>query len=324
MRAQAGPAHATADAGPVDGQALRALMRRSDGPGLRRAGLHFGLIGCTGALVVAASGTWWLWPAMVLHGIPLVFLFAAEHETAHRTAFKTRWLNEAVIWISGLVVVLPPAYYRAFHFAHHRHTQDPERDPELRFRTVERWPGYLLYMSGATYWRSGVANLAQGVFGRAEAPFIGPRDAKLIVRDCRIMVALYAAAGIGAVWLGPWPLTLWLGPVLLAQPVNRMWIAAEHTGCRQTPDPTVADMFRNTRTIHTNWLMRFLTWNMGYHAEHHAYAAVPFHALPRLNQLVAEKIETRTPGYAAFHRGWWRRLGRGADRSGVGDETAAV
>ena len=116
-------------ADPIEKWALQALMARSDGPGLRQAGLHFALIGCTGVLVVFALESWWLWPAMLLHGQGLVFLFAAEHETAHRTAFKSRWLNELVIWIAGLVVLLPPSYYRAFHFAHHRHTQDREYDP---------------------------------------------------------------------------------------------------------------------------------------------------------------------------------------------------
>lgn len=293
---------------PVDKRALRALMARSDGPGLRQAGLHFALIGCTGVLVVFALDTWWLWPAMLLHGIGLVFLFAAEHETAHRTAFKSRWLNEAVIWIAGLVVLLPPSYYRAFHFAHHRHTQDPDHDPELRFKRVDRWPGYLLYMSGLTYWKAAVVNLVLAVFGRAEAPFIGPRDRALIVRDCRIMAAIYAAAGASTLWLGPWPLYLWAVPVVLAQPFDRMWIIAEHTGCAHTPDPAAADMFRNTRTIHTNGVMRFLTWNMGYHAEHHAYPAVPFHALAELHALVGERVETQTRGYGVFHRGWWGRL----------------
>ncbi len=314
----------TAASEPVDKQVLQVLMRRSDGPGLRQAGLHFGLIACTGVLVVAALGTWWLLLAMLLHGIGLVYLFAAEHETAHRTAFKSRLLNETVIWISGIAVLLPPAFYRAFHFEHHRHTQDPDRDPELRFKHVERWPGYLLYMSGATYWQRGIQGFVLGVFGKAEAPYIGPRDRTLIVRDCRIMAAVYAAAGISTIWLGPWPLYLWAVPVVIAQPFDRMWIIAEHTGCRNTVDPSVADMFHNTRTTHTNAVMRFLNWNMGYHAEHHAYAAVPFHALPKLNKLVDERIETRTPGYRAFHTWWWRGMRGDAKRSGTGDETAAT
>jgi fatty acid desaturase len=38
---------------------------------------------------------------------------------------------------------------------------------------------------------------------------------------------------------------------------------------------------------------------MPYHAEHHAYPAVPFHALPALHARVRERIEHLEPGYVA-------------------------
>ena len=40
-------------------------------------------------------------------------------------------------------------------------------------------------------------------------------------------------------------------------------------------------------------------WNMPYHAEHHAYPAVPFHALRRLNALLATHIVHTEQGYPA-------------------------
>jgi len=43
--------------------------------------------------------------------------------------------------------------------------------------------------------------------------------------------------------------------------------------------------------------VRLFAWNMPYHAEHHAYPAVPFHALPRLHQGIREKIANVEPGY---------------------------
>ena len=43
--------------------------------------------------------------------------------------------------------------------------------------------------------------------------------------------------------------------------------------------------------------MRLFAWNMPYHAEHHAYPAIPFHALPRLHARVRGEIENLEPGY---------------------------
>ena len=40
-------------------------------------------------------------------------------------------------------------------------------------------------------------------------------------------------------------------------------------------------MLENSRTTYTNALVRFLAWNMPFHAEHHAWPSIPFHALPR-------------------------------------------
>jgi len=95
-------------------------------------------------------------------------------------------------------------------------------------------------------------------------------------------------------------LLYWVIPALLGQPWLRLYLLAEHTGC-----PAVADMFRNTRTTLTIPLLRWLAWNMPYHAEHHVAAAVPFHQLPALHRLLRERIVVLTPGYLAFHRQWW-------------------
>src|SRR3546814_5720811 len=110
---------------------LRGLSVRSDLPGLIRLATHLAGMAATGALVWLALGTWWLLlPAMLLHGIVLVACFAPFHEGSHYTAFRSRWLNDAVGWLAGAVFFNNVDFYREFHAAHHKHTQDPERDPE--------------------------------------------------------------------------------------------------------------------------------------------------------------------------------------------------
>src|SRR3546814_9016015 len=79
---------------------LRALAARSDRKGLVQFGGHLALRAVTGSAVLWAEGSWgdsWaLAPALLAHGIVLVFLFAPLHETIHRTAFRRRALNDAV------------------------------------------------------------------------------------------------------------------------------------------------------------------------------------------------------------------------------------
>lgn len=59
-------------------------------------------------------------------------------------------------------------------------------------------------------------------------------------------------------------------------------------------------------------------WNMPYHAEHHAYPAVPFHALPSLHRHVVERLATGEPGYIAATRTVNRHLlARRGGRAGI-------
>src|SRR3546814_7261254 len=106
----------------------------------------------TGSAVLWAEGSWgdsWaLAPALLAHGIVLVFLFAPLHETIHRTAFRRRALNDAVARVAGFLLVLPADYFRAFHLQHHRFTQDRRRDPELAAPPLAGRRAYLWHVSG--------------------------------------------------------------------------------------------------------------------------------------------------------------------------------
>jgi fatty acid desaturase len=61
-------------------------------------------------------------------------------------------------------------------------------------------------------------------------------------------------------------------------------------------------MFANTRTTFTTGLVRFLAWNMPYHAEHHAWPSVPFHKLPDLHRIARPHLKETEQGYARFAR----------------------
>jgi fatty acid desaturase len=280
----------------IDKAALKALSRRSDARGLVQLGGHLLMLGATGTAIFWAGATWWLAPALVVHGVVLIFLFSPLHECIHRTAFRSRALNDGLAWVCGAVILLPPDYFRAFHFAHHRHTQDPEQDPELALLQPKDFGLYLLRVTGLPYWRERITTLFRHAFtGRVAKPFITARLAPVVVREARLLLLSYA--GIAAVSIAlesPAALLYWVIPAVLGQPALRLYLLAEHTGC-----PFVPDMLRNSRTTRSNWLARRLAWNMPYHAEHHAYPALPFHALPAAHSLLKDRIEVQASGYGA-------------------------
>jgi fatty acid desaturase len=71
-------------------------------------------------------------------------------------------------------------------------------------------------------------------------------------------------------------------------------------------------MLVNTRTTYTNGLIRFLAWNMPYHAEHHAFPAVPFHRLPEVNRAIRDRLKSTAPGYRAVQRAILNSYNRGS------------
>jgi fatty acid desaturase len=234
----------------------------------------------------------------------LVFLFAPLHESVHRTAFRTRRLNDVVAWFAGLVLLLPPTWFRAFHFAHHRFTQIQGRDPELEIKEVETWPDYLIHLSGWRYWKGTVALLIRNASGRAGAPFVPPTLESRLVREARGMLAIYAAVALlSLAFRSDAALLYWVLPALLGQPFLRAYLLAEHTGL-----PLVESFWENTRTTLTGWPLRFLAWNMPFHAEHHANPGAPFYALPAEHLREQEKLSAVSPSYLAFHREWQERL----------------
>jgi fatty acid desaturase len=276
----------------------------SDRRGLAHLAGHGALLVVTGCLIAVTRGSWLVIWALVLHGIVLSFLFAPLHESVHRTAFRSRRLNDAVAWACGLVLLLPPDWFRAFHLAHHRHTQIEGLDPELDAKRVETWPDYLIHLSGWRYWKASVLLILRNASGRASARFIPKGLERRLVREARIMLAVYAAiAALSVIFRTDAALVYWVVPALLGQPFLRAYLLAEHTGL-----PLVENFWENTRTTLTGLPLRFLAWNMPFHAEHHVNPAVPFHALPELHERERGKLKAVSPGYVAFHRDWQKHL----------------
>ncbi len=131
--------------------ALReSLVERSNGPGLLRFSFHLGAILVLGILIALDVPFWFA--LLPVQGILIVFLFTTMHECIHETAFKSSFLNSAVSIISSFLIFIPPTWFRFFHFAHHRHTHDPVRDPELKTPKPSTVIGYVKHVSGLPLW----------------------------------------------------------------------------------------------------------------------------------------------------------------------------
>jgi len=292
----------------LDRETLRRLSRRSNARGALQLFAHLVLLGATGCFVWSARGGWLIVPAVVLHGVALNFLFCPLHETTHWTAFASRRLNAAVGWICGFLLLLPPQFFRQFHFAHHRFTQNPALDPELAQPAMETVGSYLWRATGLPNWRRRLATtLRHALTGKVSEAFVPLRMHATIVREARTFwIGYLSVLALSLISRRSDALIYWIFPVLAGQPFLRLYLMAEHTGCALGDN-----VFDNTRTTYTNRAVRLLAWQMPYHVEHHCFPSVPFHSLARVNALIRERIAVAAPGYLRVHRtivGRFRRI----------------
>jgi fatty acid desaturase len=120
-----------------------------------------------------------------------------------------------------------------------------------------------------------------------------------------LQLCLYLAiAAVSIVTGSTLALRYWLLPAVLAEPLLRALLIVEHTGCSLD-----SNGLTNTRSTLATLPVRFLMWNMPFHAEHHLYPSIPFHRLPDAHRRLSGKIRHVSPSYPAANAEVVRTLG---------------
>ncbi|NET10804.1 MAG: fatty acid desaturase [Merismopedia sp. SIO2A8] len=273
---------------------LKSLNRRLDRSGTLQFTAHLGVILLSGYLWAVAP-LWLGIPALMVNGVGFALMFCAMHEGSHRTAFASVKANDAMAWVAGLLSFYNSTFYRRYHKWHHRYTQIPGKDPELDDPKPETVGQYLWQLSGIPWWWGKFKGHFKVALGNLEGCYFLPETSHQdVIRSTRIQLGVYGAiALITSLLAHPWFIVLhWLIPLAVGQPLLRFILWAEHTGCSNDANPLT-----NTRTTLTLWPLRFLMWNMPYHAEHHLYPSIPFHALPAAHQVLKPYFERVESGY---------------------------
>jgi fatty acid desaturase len=282
----------------LDSSTLQSLNVRSNRQGLIQLAGHLAVMVVSGYLWFTAEHWLIKIPALIIYGFSLAIMFAPLHEGSHRTAFADHRLNDIVAWVAGVLSFYNSDFYRRYHKWHHRYTQIQGKDPELDDPKITNWGEYLKAISGFNWWIGKFTTHYQVATGKfAGYPYITEDAQATVIRSTRLQLAVYGVAiAISLVCQQPWFFSLWLFPLAIGQPILRLILLAEHTGCSNDDNPVT-----NTRTTLT-WLPLIL-WNISFHAEHHLYPSIPFHALPKAHQKLKEHFQViELGGYTKVNR----------------------
>jgi fatty acid desaturase len=280
-----------------DERQLKALARRSDGPGLRHLGLWISMLIGSGFLLHLSLGGAAVVPAMVLFGTVLTIpAYSLSHECSHGTAFRTRWLNESVLWLTSLIYMEGPMMRRYAHARHHSYTWMQGKDAQMPFHTPLTPKGWLLEISGIGQYLYDAEHMVRNALGRFHpdvVDFTPPSELPKLKWEARAMLSTYAAGATATALSGAlWPLVYLLVPRLVGGVAMQLFTIIQHAEMEEnTPD-----LRRSTRSFTTNRGARFLYANMNHHIEHHLYPRVPFHALPKLNEALREQLPEPSRG----------------------------
>jgi fatty acid desaturase len=250
--------------------------------------------------------------AVVVLGGRQLALAVLMHEGAHRTFFRTRWLNDRV---ADVLCAWPiwgdVAKYKAHHLGHHRKTgrdDDPDLSlvtpfPTTRASLVRRFVRDLLGLTGlklllarllmdAKLLEYTVAHDVRRLPRRAWHVHARALLASAVrpVATNAVIFAILAVSGHAWVYLA-WPVAYFTTFALFL----RIRSMAEHACTARTTDP-----FENTRTTRAGPLARLTVapFAVNYHLEHHLLVAVPWFRLARVHALLrARGLVAPSPGY---------------------------
>jgi fatty acid desaturase len=290
------------------------LIARSDRKGWQAVLFTWAVIAAAFTLLALQPGPLTFILAVIVLGGRQLALAVLSHEAAHRTLFRTPWLNDVIgDWLCARLVWNDVPRYREHHLRHHAHT-GTGRDPDLSlvtpFPTTRRSLAMkvLRDLTGQTGLRriAGQFLMDIGVYRYTVAAEVErlPRNGRGILDYARagirnmtgVVLSNAALAAVLAMTGGLWLYWAWVVAYLTVfSLVIRIRSIAEHA-CMERH----TDMLRNTRTTHAGWLARMTVapMSVNYHQEHHLMASVPYHRLPLMHRWLRERgVVTEPPGY---------------------------
>jgi len=289
---------------------LQQLIKKNNQAALTRFLVIYSLffVAFYGVVVSWSSDNWLVIIAsQCLFGAMICSFFACGHESVHNTAFKSLRMNQWASFLIGIPFMYAPSMFRELHFAHHRHTHIPGLDPEISFAgkpvpsVISNLPMYLSWLSGFPLYFAKLLMLIAGASSMPEVlrkniyPFVDSRVRwQMFFESCFILainggllyLAIYVNSGFWGYFVGQLVGHCFLG----------FYTSPEHNGL-----PHDGSIVEKTRSMNAPKWLKWLMWNMPYHAEHHAYPAVPFHALPDLHKIMQEELKHNEHSYPSFH-----------------------
>lgn len=213
---------------------------------------------------------------IAINASAIYLLFTVMHDSMHRTAHESRFINDLFGRLSAIPLTVTMPLFRAVHYEHHSHTNDPERDPDL---IVNRGPKWAL-----PFWCFAiVVEYRRHYFGRRMW-----RDRsdliEAIAMECLLLGAIALAVAKGAFATLA---IVWLGPALIAVAV----LALCFDFLPHYPYDS-QERYLDTR-IYPGRILNAVLLGQNYHLIHHLWTTIPWYRYQRVFGEIEEALIER-------------------------------
>lgn len=238
------------------------------------------LVAAYGALAAGTwgylAGGWPGWATILLNALAIYVVFTPLHESMHGIAHRSRWMNAAIGRLAGLPLTIPLPLFRAVHYEHHSHTNDPGRDPDL---IVAHRPRALLPL-----WCLGIPlSYRIAFYGRR---LWRTRGQLLEVTAGEVAMPALLLVALRGGWLAPLAI-VWLVPAALAVLV----LAFAFDFLPHHPYDTEVRYF-DTR-ITPGAVLNVVLLGQNHHLIHHLWTTIPWHRYQRVFAATRPALERR-------------------------------
>ena len=243
-------------------------------------GLFVGALGLWAfAIWCAATGSLSLVGACLLSTLAFHALFTVMHDASHHAISRHRWVNEVLGRLCGSAFLRAFVGFRFIHQQHHKHTNDPERDPDT---WSGQGPAWLLPLRWATQ------DLVYSRFYRARWAS-RPISERI---ELVVLSALEYGALITLVYLGFGleVLALWVLPAKLT--LTLLAFTFDYLPHRPHEVSASEDRYRTT-SVRLGLLGALVTFNQSLHGVHHLYPSAPFYRYGRIWRVKGRELIAR-------------------------------
>lgn len=235
-------------------------------------GYGAGAAGMLAGILPALPGVLWL-------AVCLYLSFTVLHDAMHGTAHRSKAVGHAMGRVCGLALLAPLPLFRGVHHAHHGHTNDPARDPDL---VVAAGPGWLrplaLALALPAYrWHFYRQRLWRDAAGLREA----------VVSDLALACFLVWTFVWGPAGWGSWVLLLWIAPLLIAA----VWLAFAFDYLPHYPH-SQQGRYHDTR-VYPGRIANVLLLGQNYHLIHHLWTTIPWYRYQQVFEAIEPELRER-------------------------------